>query len=484
MIFYFASLMIKDSKSFYKLLTTKFPFTPTVTQNKLLLELSDFIFDDNSKLLFLLKGYAGTGKTTTISTVVNCLWQAGRKSVLLAPTGRAAKVIGGYANRQAFTIHKKIYHPRKKSNGSVTFSLQANKHTNTIFIIDEASMIPDRAADARLFENGSLLDDLLFYVYSGKNCKVVMIGDTAQLPPVKLELSPALDAEILHLNYNKDVKELELDEVMRQHENSGILSNATSLRVILDDGGFDDFKFNLDFPDIIRLTDGYDIQDAIQTSYDTDEGVEQTAFIVRSNKRANQYNQQIRSKIRGQENEIATGDFVMVVKNNYFWLSDSSEAGFIANGDICEILEIRRFKELYGFRFAEAKIRMIDYPNQRPFETVLLLDTLASETPSLSYEDSNRLYEEVKKDYEDEKSSYKRLLSVKKNKYFNALQVKFSYAMTCHKSQGGQWKTVFIEQPYLPNGQDISYLRWLYTAVTRAQQKLYLIGFKDEFFED
>lgn len=476
--------MINDSSTFYKLLSSKFPFNPTATQKVLLQRLSDFVFDQNSKKLFLLKGYAGTGKTTTISTVVNCLWQAGKKAVLLAPTGRAAKVIGNYANRPAFTIHKKIYHPRKKSNGSVSFALQKNKHSNTIFIVDEASMIPDRAADARLFENGSLLDDLLFYVYSGKDCKLVLIGDTAQLPPVKLDLSPALDADTLTLNYQKDVQELELSEVMRQHESSGILSNATSIRTLLDQQMYEGFTFDLDFPDIVRLTDGYDIQDAIQSSYDSDQGVEQTAFIVRSNKRANQYNQQIRTKIRGQENEIATGDYIMIVKNNYFWLSDTSEAGFIANGDICEILEIRKFKELYGFRFVEVKIRMIDYPNQRPFDTVLLLDTLSSETPSLSYEDSNRLYEEVKKDYEDEKSSYKRLLSVKKNKYFNALQIKFSYAMTCHKSQGGQWQTVFIEQPYLPNGQDISYLRWLYTAVTRAQEKLFLIGFKDEFFNN
>ena len=476
--------MIKDSKAFYGALLEKFPFTPTTNQNILLLQLSEFVFDTNDKELFLLKGYAGTGKTTTISSVVNTLWKAGKKSVLLAPTGRAAKVIGGYANRQAFTIHKKIYHPRKKSNGSVSFVLQNNKHTNTVFIVDEASMIPDRNLDARLFENGSLLDDLLFYIYSGKNCKLILIGDTAQLPPVKLELSPALDANVLELNYHKEVKQLELDEVMRQSENSGILSNATRLRLNLSEGGLENFQFNLNFPDIIRLTDGYDIQDAIQIAYDTDEGVEETAFIVRSNKRANQYNQQIRTKIRGLESEIATGDYVMVVKNNYFWLKDSSEAGFIANGDICEILEIRAYKELYGFKFAEVKIRMIDYPNQKPFDTVLLLDTLTSETPSLSYEDSNRLYEEVKKDYEDEKSSYKRLLSVKKNKYFNALQVKFSYAMTCHKSQGGQWKTIFIEQSYLPSGQDISYLRWLYTAVTRAQEKLYLIGFKDSFFVD
>lgn len=474
--------MINNYKQFYNTLTEKFPFIPTNIQDDLLEMLSEFLFDSDNQKIFLLKGYAGTGKTTTISTVVNNLWRSGMKSVLLAPTGRAAKVISNYSNRKAFTIHKKIYHPRKAKNGSVSFILQNNKHTNTIFIVDEASMIPDRTENARLFENGSLLDDLLNYVYSGKNCKLIFIGDTAQLPPVKLDMSPALQADTLELNYNKNVIEIELDEVMRQHKDSGILANATQLRLILNEYDFNDFKFNIDFPDVIRLTDGYDIEDAINVAYDHD-GVEDTTFIVRSNKRANQYNQQIRSKIRGQENEIATGDYVMVVKNNYFWLKDSSAAGFIANGDICEIMQIFSYKDLYGFRFAEVTVRMIDYPDQKPFETVIILDTLTSETPSLSYEDSNRLYEEVRKDFTHEKSSYKRLLAVKNNKYFNALQIKFSYAMTCHKSQGGQWKTVFIEQPYLPNGQDISYLRWLYTAVTRAQEKLYLIGFKDEFFE-
>ena len=474
-------LMISDPKQFYNTLSEKFPFTPTAVQDSLLQMLSEFFFDNDNQKLFLLKGYAGTGKTTTMSTVVNNLWRAGMKSVLLAPTGRAAKVIANYSNRQAYTIHKKIYHPRKAKNGSVSFVLQNNKHTNTIFIVDEASMIPDRAADAKLFENGSLLDDLLFYVYSGKNCKLIFIGDTAQLPPVKLEMSPALQADTLKLNYNKNVIEIELDEVMRQHQDSGILANATQLRLLLNEYDFTNFQFRLDFPDVIRLSDGYEIEDAITSAYDND-GVEDTTLIVRSNKRANQYNQQIRSKIRGQENEIAPGDYVMVVKNNYFWLKDSSSAGFIANGDICEIMQIFNYKELYGFRFAEVTVRMIDYPDQKPFETVIILDTLTSETPSLSYNDSNKLYEEVKKDFAHEKSSYKRLLSVKNNKFFNALQIKFSYAMTCHKSQGGQWKTVFIEQPYLPDGQDISYFRWLYTAVTRAQEKLYLIGFKDEFF--
>jgi ATP-dependent exoDNAse (exonuclease V) alpha subunit len=472
--------MIKTNADFYKELLQKFPFEPTIKQQKLLDKLSDFIFDNNNRALFLLKGYAGTGKTTSISTVVNSLWKVGKKAVLLAPTGRAAKVISGYSKKQAFTIHKKIYFPKKQQNGSVDFVIQPNKHTNTLFIIDEASMIPDKPSNAKLFETGSLLDDLINYVYSGKNCKIIFIGDTAQLPPVKLNVSPALEARTLELEYHKDVTEIELDEVMRQHENSGILANATHLRMLIHHKATD-FQFDLNFPDIIRLEDGYDIEDAITSAYDNI-GVEDTAFIVRSNKRANQYNEQIRMKIRGQENEISTGDYVMVVKNNYYWLKDASEAGFIANGDICEITRINSIKELYGFRFAEVTIRMIDYPNQQPFETVLLLDTLSSESPSLTYEESNTLYQAVREDFAHEKSKYKQLLAVKSNKFFNALQVKFSYAMTCHKSQGGQWKTVFVEQPYLPEGIDEDYLRWLYTAITRAEEKLYLIGFKDDYF--
>ncbi len=474
--------MIKSAQDFYQELLKKFPHSPTIKQQELLNLLAIFTFEENDSALFLLKGYAGTGKTTTISTVVNCLSKAGRKAVLLAPTGRAAKVISNYSKRQALTIHKKIYFPKKSGNGGVSFTKQTNKHTDTLFIIDEASMIPDKPQNAKLFENGSLLDDLISYVYSGKNCKIIFIGDTAQLPPIKLSISPALEASKLEFEYSKEVTEIELDEVMRQHENSGILANATTLRLHLHNN-VTNFQFDVNFPDIIRLEDGYDIEDAITSSYDGEIGVEDTAFIVRSNKRANQYNQQIRTKIRGQENEISTGDYVMVVKNNYFWLKDSSSAGFIANGDICEIMRINNIKELYGFKFAEVEIRMIDYPDMKPFETVLLLDTLTSETPSLSYEESNKLYEAVKEDFANE-TKYKQFLFIKKNKYFNALQVKFSYAMTCHKSQGGQWKTVFIEQPYLPEGPNIEYLRWLYTAVTRAQEKLYLIGFKDNYFEE
>ncbi|MCG8236738.1 ATP-dependent DNA helicase [Tenacibaculum finnmarkense] len=472
--------MITLASKFYEEVIKGFPYKPTIKQDLLLNKLADFIFDTNNNALFLLKGYAGTGKTTIISSVVHNLEKANKKAVLLAPTGRAAKVISGYSKKKAFTIHKKIYFSKKQGAGAMSFVKQPNKHSNTIFIVDEASMISDAQQNSKMFENGSLLDDLISYVYSGKNCKLVFIGDTAQLPPVKLTLSPALDADKLSYSFDKNVFEIELDEVVRQQQNSGILANATDLRMLIQYGA-SDFQFDVKYPDIIRLEDSYDIQDAITSAYDGDVGVEDTAFIVRSNKRANQYNNQIRTEIRGQENEISTGDYVMVVKNNYFWLKESSSAGFIANGDICEVMRINSIKELYGFKFAEVEVRMIDYPDIPNFETVLLLDTLSSESPSLTYEQSNKLYEAVKEDFADQ-TKYKQFLEVKKNKYFNALQVKFSYAMTCHKSQGGQWNTVFIEQPYLPDGPSVEYLRWLYTAVTRAQNKLYLIGFKDDCF--
>ena len=345
-------------------------------------------------------------------------------------------------------------------------------------------MIPDITQDSKLFENGSLLDDLMYYVYSGHNCKLLLMGDTAQLPPVKLSISPALDPQTLETYYNKEVVHIELDDVVRQHKDSGILHNATLIREKLTTDFFEDFKFNiLPYKEVIRPQDGQELMDAINDAYQQ-VGNEETVFIVRSNKRANLYNQNIRNRILFKENQLATGDYLMVVKNNYFWVAPTDEAGFIANGDIIEVLEIFAFKNLYGFEFAEVKVRMVDYPKMKPFETVLLLDTLTSETPSLSYEQSNKLYQEVLKDYGSLKSKYKKFLSVKNNKYFNALQVKFSYAITCHKSQGGQWDSVFIEQPYLPNGMDKDYMRWLYTAITRAKNKLYLIGFKDELFEE
>ncbi len=469
-------------KKFYSILKQHFPFLPTQKQALFFEKISDFLTNKNFEELFLLKGYAGTGKTTVISTIVNQLSQINKKYVLLAPTGRAAKVIANYSKKEAFTIHKKIYFPKSSKSGGISFVLQQNKHTNTIFIVDESSMISDTETDSKLYENGSVLDDLIHYVYSGKNCKMILIGDTAQLPPVHLDISPALNENNLELRYNKEILSIELDEVMRQEEKSGILYNATQLRELLRDNFFTEFKFNIkEFKDIIRLVDGYEIQDAINAAY-SNYSIEDTCIILRSNKRANQYNQQIRTKILSKESQLSTGDFLMVVKNNYFWLKDSDEVGFIANGDIVEVLEIFNFKELYGFNFAKVKLRMVDYPNQRPFETILLLDTITSESPSLTYDESNKLYNEVLKDYEGE-AQYRKFLKVKNNEYFNALQVKFSYAITCHKSQGGQWNTVFIEQPYLPNGIDKDYIRWLYTAITRAKEKLYLIGFKDDSFE-
>jgi exodeoxyribonuclease-5 len=472
------------ASEFYKLLKQKFPFEPTTKQLIVLEQLSQFVYNDDSNTLYLLKGFAGTGKTSIIGTLVSNLWETKRSAVLMAPTGRAAKVISNYSKKEAFTIHKKIYFPKKDKGGGVKFVLQPNKHRNTIFIVDEASMIPDVTTDSKLFENGSLLDDLMQYVYSGHKCKLLLIGDKAQLPPVKSELSPALNAEILSLNYNKTVTGIELDEVVRQEQNSGILENATQLREVLENEVYESFKFNVNgFEDIIRLVDGHEVMNAINDAY-SENGHEETAIIVRSNKRANLYNQQIRNRILFNENELTVGDFLMVVKNNYFWIKPTTEAGFIANGDIIQVLEIFSITELYGFRFAEVKVKMVDYPKMRPFETVLLLDTIEAETPSLPYEDSNRLYQEVQKDYEDETSNYRKFLKIKGNRHFNALQVKFSYAITCHKSQGGQWQTIFVEQPYLPNGVDRDYLRWLYTAVTRAKEKLYLIGFKDEFFEE
>ena len=474
--------MIHNSDTFYKKLTEKFPFKPTIKQDTVLKELSEFVFSKDSQTIYLLKGYAGTGKTSIVGTLVNNLWEVKKSAILLAPTGRAAKVIANYSQKEAFTIHKKIYFPKKESSGAVSFVLQSNKHKNTLFIVDEASMVPDNQGDSKFNDGAALLNDLIEYIYTGQNCQLLIIGDTAQLPPVKSDVSPALDENKLSLYYNKTVTTTELNEVVRQQQGSGILENATALRLVLQNTLYDSFKFSIQpFNDITRLIDGYEIMDAINDAYNQN-GYEETAILVRSNKRANLYNKQIREKILFRETALAAGDYLMVVKNNYYWLKPNSEAGFIANGDIIEVLEIFKIIDLYGFTFAEVKVKMVDYPNMKPFETVLLLNTIDAETPSLTYEESNQLYQEVSKDYASETSKYKKFLGVKNNKYFNALQVKFSYAITCHKSQGGQWNTIFVEQPYLTNGVDKDYIRWLYTAVTRAKQKLYLIGFNQDMF--
>ncbi|WP_435577551.1 ATP-dependent DNA helicase [Gilvibacter sp.] len=471
-------------QEFYEILRENFPHEPTLKQQKALQLLALYSCNSAPDELFLLKGYAGTGKTSIMATLVSQLWKLKKSAYLLAPTGRAAKVLGNYAGRQAHTIHRKIYTPRKKKGGGITFIKRPNKHRNTIFIVDEASMIPDMQLNATSNERSSLLEDLVQYVYSGHGCRLILIGDTAQLPPVKLDISPALDEDLMARFFDKKVTVLELSEVVRQQMDSGILYNATALRDRLSHEYYDDYRFRLtDFNDMTRPLDGQEIMDALNDAY-SDQGTEGAIVIVRSNKRANLFNQQIRQRILFKEGELEAGDFLMVVKNNYFWLKPDSEAGFVANGDIIEVLEIHAINELYGFRFATVTVRMIDYPDMKPFETVLILDTLMAETPSLLYEDSNRLYEAVREDYEDEVSHYKKFLAVKNNKYFNAMQVKFAYAITCHKSQGGQWPTVFIEQPYLPEGPNKGYFRWLYTALTRASDKVFLLGFSSTFFEE
>lgn len=472
------------SSEFYHKIKNSFPFEVTLKQDIFLKKISRFVLSDNQDELFVLKGYAGTGKTTLLSNLVNQLQYVDKKYVMLAPTGRAAKVISNYAKQPAYTIHKKIYYPKKDKNSGMAFTMQANKHKNTLFIVDESSMISDHVTDATMYTHGSLLDDLIYFVYSGQNCKLIIVGDTAQLPPVGMDESPALNENKLSLNYDLKVDYIELTEVMRQEEDSGILYNATELREQLQQEFYDFFEFDVKhFKDIIRLQDGYETLDAIHDAY-SKKGSEETIFIVRSNKRANQYNQQIRTRILDNESELSAGDYIMVVKNNYFWLKDSKVTDFIANGDVMEIMQVYKHHELYDFRFASVKVRMIDYPDLAAFDTIVLLETLHSESASLTYEQSNKLYQEVLLDYQDETTAFRRMQKVKANEYFNALQIKFAYAVTCHKSQGGQWDTVFIEQPYLPDGISKDYMRWLYTAITRAKEKVYLIGFNDDFFNE
>jgi ATP-dependent exoDNAse (exonuclease V) alpha subunit len=471
-----------DSTALTKALIDAFPFTPTGAQEKALRTLAVFFDNESEKAVFVLKGFAGTGKTTLIGALVQSIAKLRYKTVLMAPTGRAAKVMAAYANRPACTIHKRIYFTQQERQGNLKFKLQKNKFKRTLFLVDEASMIANQQQQSKLFENGSLLQDLIAYVRGGENCKLMFVGDTAQLPPVHTNLSPALDAQVLSLDFDLAPQEVELDEVVRQAKDSGILFNATRIRQQLHNQHTDQFQFILSkFPDIIRLQDGYEIQDALETSF-REVGREETACIVRSNKRANGYNQQIRAEILGKEPDLATGDLLMVVKNNYHWLSPTSGPGFIANGDTVEVLKIKAIKELYDFRFAEVSVRMLDYPDEEPFDTVFLLDTLASETHALSFEENTKLYQAVREDYAH-LPQYKQYLNVKKNPFFNALQVKYAYAFTCHKAQGGQWKRVLVEKPYLPDGLDAGFFRWLYTAVTRASEKLFLVGFDDTFFD-
>ncbi|MBT5089769.1 MAG: AAA family ATPase [Flavobacteriales bacterium] len=465
------------SKKLQEKLKIHFPFTPTSEQDTLITDIADFVSTIGNRSIFMLKGYAGTGKTTLVATLVKSLPVLGKRSVLMAPTGRAAKVLAKYSKKSASTIHKKIYWIRTNKSGNTFITLKDNTHSNTIFIVDEASMIPENSDKG--FGNRSLLDDLIEYVYQGQDCKLILIGDTAQLPPVHLDISPALDEEKLELNYNKQVICKELTQVVRQKKDSLILENATDLRnrIATADYSYPKLVTN---SEVIRLNTGEDLQDALETAY-SNEGVTNTIVLCRSNKRANLYNQQIRAKIRWQENEISAGDMLMVVRNNYYWLDDSSKAGFIANGDIVEVVKIKETIERYGFRFAKASVQMVDYPDEKALEVILLLETLTSESPAITYEQYQQLYKEVGLDYKGQKEINKK---IKEDEFFNALQIKFANAITCHKSQGGQWENVFVDLGYFTEDMlDKSYLRWLYTALTRASKKLYLINFKQAFFK-
>ena len=459
-------------------LKLNFSHKPNSDQKKILLKLVEYITTLGNRSIFLLKGYAGTGKTTLISALVKSLPSIGKRSVLLAPTGRAAKVLAKYSKKKSSTLHKKIYWIRTTKNGNTFITLKENLHTNTIFIVDEASMIPEDAKDG--INKRSLLEDLIKYVYEGIDCKLILIGDTAQLPPVNLDISPALDENNLDKKYQKQIIHQELKKVVRQEKNSMVLENATHLRELIEGNIKKLPKIKLN-QEVVRISSGDELQEYIEKSYGNS-GVENTTIICRSNKRANQYNDRIRSEILWQEDIISAGDILMVVRNNYFWLDEKSEAGFLANGDIIEVTRIKEIIERYGFKFAKASIRLMDYENENEIDTILLLDTINSESPSLKYDEYKKLYTEVGLDYKGQKDINKK---IKENEFFNAIQIKFGYSITCHKAQGGQWKNVFIDIGYFKKEMlDKNYLRWLYTAFTRSTENLYLIGFNNEFFEN
>ena len=455
---------------------------PTLEQEKAVKSLADFLFSRQQDSVFLLKGYAGTGKTSLIGALVKTLDQLQQKCVLLAPTGRAAKVFSHYAKHSAFTIHKKIYRQRNYSNDMDNFSLDDNLHQQTLFIVDEASMIANDGLSGAAFGTGRLLDDLIQYVYAGTGCRLMLIGDTAQLPPVGEEQSPALSPDVLK-GYGLEVYEAQLTEVVRQMHDSGILWNATELRRYISEEVFFALpSIRVDgFPDI-RIIPGNELIEAINDSYDH-AGMDETIVVCRSNKRANIYNRGIRNMILYREDELNSGDLLMVAKNNYFWTEQCKEIDFIANGDIAVVRRVRRVREAYGFRFADVVLAFPDYGDVE-LEVKLLLDTLHTDTPALPKEQNDKLFYAVLEDYADITVKRERMKKMKADPHYNALQVKYAYAVTCHKAQGGQWKRVFLDQGYMTEDMlTPDYFRWLYTAFTRATETLYLVNWPKEQME-
>ena len=450
--------------------------------------LAEFLLSEDDRKVFLLCGYAGTGKTSLISALVRTLEQLERKTVLLAPTGRAAKVFSGYSGKSAHTIHKCIYRQKSILDGN-TFTLTENRAQNTLFIVDEASMISNEGNS--IGGTGALLDDLVEFVYSGRGCSLLLLGDTAQLPPVGEQLSPALTESYLRSMF-LNVTRVELTQVMRQLDNSGILYNATTLRQsIASEDTYSLPQIKLDGFEDIQNVQGDELIEAIESNYNK-AGMDETIILCRSNKRANVYNEGIRRRILYREEELSRGDMLMIVKNNYYWRevlgkedkTQLEKLDFIANGDMAEIVRVNGTEEMYGFRFADVTLSFIDYEDCE-MDVKILLDTLTSESPSLTREESERLFTAVWEDYPEIRSKRKRMEEVRENPYYNALQVKYGYAVTCHKAQGGEWKRVFIDQGYISEDMlSEDYIRWLYTAITRATEHVYLVNWPEEQTEE
>lgn len=458
-----------------------FPHQPNGQQLELFNRLHEFLLSDDGDECFILRGYAGTGKTTVLGALVKALREYKYKAVLLAPTGRAAKVITNYSGRKAFTIHKRIYRKKAALTLDDGFAIADNLASDTLFIVDEASMISDEPGG---FNRTSLLYDLIRYVYNDKNCKLVLVGDTAQLPPVGSESSPALDGGLMKDKFGLTVFGYELTDVLRQGKDSGILYNATRIRDITRAKEISTPKIvTKGYKDVFRMT-GERLPEGLEYAY-RKYGYDRTLIICRSNKSANLYNGQIRNRILYREEELTGGDQIMVVKNNYFWLQeqDESSTNFIANGDIARIRKVRRIEDMYGFRFADVQIEFIDYAEDPVLDCKILLDTLYADSPALSPADQKRFYEEVMKDYEHMVNKRAMHNELKQNPYYNALQIKFAYAITCHKAQGGQWDAVFVDQGYVTDEMiNMDFLRWFYTAVTRATTELFLVNFDGRFY--
>lgn len=472
------------SEIFTQRLQEELPFAPTDGQKRLFYVLGRFLSSTKPRCTLIIKGYAGTGKTTALGALVRMLKKSASDLVLLAPTGRAAKVLAGHTGESAFTIHKHIYLRQERPSG-ITIRLAPNLRKDALFIIDEASMIAASSErDSADFGSRNLLDDLMTYVFSGKNCRLILVGDGAQLPPVGSDFSPALDCKFLLNEYDLTISECELTEVMRQASESGILSNATALRAKIAASDFEMPYFRLKPNTGIHAIIGSEMSELLDR-INHNHGPGNWLVITRSNKQANIVNRGIRQQVLWMEEELSSGDLMMVVKNNYHWLAKETgdKTGFIANGDILLIERVFDIFEMYGFRFARVRVRFADYPNSGPFETILLLDTLYEDAPALKSERQQALFEAVCADMGDFSSRQELMKAVSDNECFNALQVKFAYAVTCHKSQGGQWPVVFVEKGYFTDdmiGED--YLRWLYTAVTRAETDLYLVNFDEPFF--